>query len=237
MVSRIAIIPARAGSKRLPSKNTMDFCGKPMIVWTIEAALASGVFDRVFVSTDDARVCEIAARAGVPVPFLREETVDDLAPVSHATLEALGQIEAREKKTYGEVAQLLPNCPLRGPETIAAAFKFFEESKADLLVSCFKYGWMNPWWALRLGEGNRGEFVYPGARSMRSQDLEPLYCPTGAVWIARPAALEAAGSFHAPDTVFFPINWKEAVDIDDAEDLEMAEMIFEKSRRPARAAA
>ena len=228
---RIAVIPARLGSKRIPSKNTVDFCGKPMIAWTIEAALASGEFERVFVSTDDARAAEIAARCGVPVPFLRERATDDLSPVSAATLEALSQIRSREDRVYDEVAQLMPNCPLRSAATIASACRSFSGSGAKLQVSCFKFGWMNPWWAIRMAGDGRGRFLFPDALQKRSQDQEALYCPTGAIWIAKTAALEAAGTFHTKETAFFQVDWKEAVDIDDLADLEMAESVFEMMRR------
>ncbi len=88
---RIAIIPARGGSKRIPEKNIIDFAGKPMIAWSIEAALKSNLFDRVIVSTDDIKIADIAKQWGAEVPFLRKECADDYSTVSEATTSALTQ--------------------------------------------------------------------------------------------------------------------------------------------------
>src|SRR5690606_22090036 len=90
---KIAIIPARGGSKRLPKKNILDFKGKPMIAWTIEAAISSELFDKVIVSTDTEEIKEISIQYGAEVPFLRQNTGDDFSPVSLATIEALNQAE------------------------------------------------------------------------------------------------------------------------------------------------
>jgi len=84
--SRVAIIPARGGSKRIEKKNIINFCGKPMIAWTIEAAKKSEMFERVVVSTDDQEIAEVARQCGASVPFLRKQYADDISPVSLATI-------------------------------------------------------------------------------------------------------------------------------------------------------
>lgn len=224
--SRLAVIPARGGSKRIPKKNIMDFHGKPMIAWTIEAAVASGVFDRVVVSTDDPAIAEVAVRFGADVPFMRKGFADDQSPVSLATLATVEQLVQEMGESYGTVAQLMANCPIRDAACMRAAMTYFDERQASSLISCFKFGWMNPWWASKLDADNRPAPMFPDAATARSQDLPPLYCPTGAIWIARVDALTRARTFYTDDRVFFPISWEDAVDIDDMEDFHMAEAVY-----------
>jgi N-acylneuraminate cytidylyltransferase len=225
-LARLAVIPARGGSKRIPRKNIMDFHGKPMIAWTIEAAVESGLFDRVVVSTDDPAIADVARAYGADVPFFRKGFADDQSPVSLATVATVEQLTQELGESYDVVAQLMANCPIRDAACMAAAVQFFEHRETSSLISCFKFGWMNPWWASRLDADNRPTPVFPEAATARSQDLPPLYCPTGAIWIARAEPLMSVRSFYTEDRVFFPISWEDAVDIDDMEDFHMAEAVY-----------
>lgn len=224
----IAIIPARGGSKRIPHKNRVDFFGKPLLVHTIEAALKSSIFDRVVVSTDEEELAEIARTHGADVPFLRDKYVDDQSPVSVATLHALIQSEAHFQEKYADAAQLMPNCPLRTAETITRSYKNFKKKKVEFQLSCFAYGFMNPWWAMELDVGNKSQKLFPQAFTQRSQDLPKLYCPTGAIWLATTTALKKYQTFYGPAHTFYPIPWEEAIDIDDVNDLELAKAIYLK---------
>jgi N-acylneuraminate cytidylyltransferase len=221
----IAIIPARGGSKRIPRKALVEFAGRPMIAWTILAALESEMFDRVLVSTDDPAIADAARELGAQVPFLRDRAADDHSPVSEAALAALDQCEHHWRQGYRTVVQLGANCPLRGAREIAGAMQRFEESGAPFLLSCFRFGWMNPWWAHTIDAQGRPSALFGEHIRSRSQDLEALYCPSGAIWIADVAALRSARTFYGPGHIFHPIDWKAAVDIDDADDLEMARAI------------
>ncbi|MDT3687786.1 MAG: acylneuraminate cytidylyltransferase family protein [Pseudorhodoplanes sp.] len=218
----IAIIPARGGSKRIPRKNVIDFAGKPLLAWTIDAALGSGLFDYVLVSTDDADIATCARAYGGQVPFLRDSAADDTAPVAAATLAALRQAEIHWGQNYDTVVQLMPNCPLRDSTDIAVAFDRFRATRAPFLLSCFRYGWMNPWWAHRLDASGRPEALFKEALTKRSQELDDLYCPSGAIWIANVAALRESGTFYGAGHIFHPIDWRSAVDIDDVDDLDLA---------------
>src|SRR3989338_247799 len=222
----IAIIPARGGSKRIPRKNIVDFLGKPMIAWTIEAAKKSGCFERILVSTDDEEIAQVARDHGASVPFLRMDCADDHSPVSEATLASLKQAEAYWGSCFDTVVQLIPNCPIRTAEDIQRAVVAFQNRPAPFQISCFKFGWMNPWWALQLNEQGQGQRLFPDALTTRSQDLPPLYCPTGAIWIAQGAALKEAGSFYGPGHVFESMPWTSAVDIDDSEDMDIAKVVW-----------
>lgn len=226
MKKRVAIIPARGGSKRIEKKNIIDFHGKPMIAWTIEAALETGLFDDVVVSTDDAEIAEVSKTYGASVPFLRKHYSDDYSPVSAATLGALAQLKEECGKEYEEVTQLMANCPVRNASDIIAATENFSLKNAMSQISCFKFGWMNPWWAVTVDEHSQPKALFPDAMQTRSQDLPELFCPTGAIWIANTRALEKFQTFHMESKIFFDMGWASAVDIDDYADLEMAKTIF-----------
>ncbi len=224
--SIVAVIPARGGSKRIPHKNIIDFMGRPMLSWTIKAALDSSLFKRVIVSTDDKKIAQVAEDNGIEVPFMRDEFADDHSPLSLAVIKALDQAESYYNEKYDTVVQLMANCPIRTGEQIVNAHNNFVTRKAKFQISCFKFGWMNPWWAVKLAEDKLPNSLFPEALKTRSQDLEELYCPTGAVWIANREALPKEKSFYGQGHIFHPMDWKYAVDIDNYEDLEMAQAVF-----------
>ena len=226
---RIAIIPARGGSKRVPEKNILDFFGKPMIAWTIEAAKETGLFDRILVSTDDLKIASISKEWGAEVPFLREEFADDHAPVSEATTTALQQAMAHWGEDYTTIVQLMANCPMRTCSDIKSSLSRFEQFDRKFQISCFKYGWMNPWWAVQLDDTGYPKRLFPETSNERSQDLPELYCPTGAIWIAKAGLLVRQKTFYGQDHIFDPISWESAVDIDDYEDLNFAKALFSKA--------
>jgi CMP-N-acetylneuraminic acid synthetase len=234
VMKHIAIILARGGSKRLPRKNILDFHGKPMIAWTIEAALQSGQYDQVLVSTDDQEIAEIARAFGASVPFLRETAADDVTPSSEASLAALKQAEQHWGYQFDAVSQLMANCPLRDANDIKATVQNFTSHQSESQICGFRFGWMNPWWATKLDKQDKPEYLFPEARTTRSQDLPPLYCPSGAIWVSRTDIFKTAKSFYSPNHIFHTLDWISAMDIDDAEDLEMAKACFliKKNRTP-----
>lgn len=222
---RIAIIPARGGSKRIPQKNITDFNGQPMIAWTIKAAQESQLFDRILVSTDDSLIAEVSRRAGAEVPFLRTDCADDYASVSEATIFALKQAMAHWQEEYQVVVQLMANCPLRTSEDIKSLVSVFETKQRSAQISCFEYGWMNPWWAATLDESGKPAQIFAKTLTQRSQDLPKLYCPTGAVWISTVQALLTHKTFYSPNHTFESISQRSAMDIDDYQDLKMAQAL------------
>lgn len=225
-MKKIAIIPARGGSKRIPQKNIIDFMGKPLMVWTIEAAQKSNVFDRIIVSTDDMKFAKIAKEYGCEVPFLRDSNADDITPVSEATIRAIEQAEKYYGESYDIVVQLMANAPIRNQFDIENHYNHFIENNLNFQLSCFPFGWMNPWWSFKLNHENQHQWLHPEAMKQRSQDLNKLFCPTGAIWIAKKEPLFKAKTFYGPDFKFYEIDWKSAVDIDDYEDLEFAKAVF-----------
>lgn len=225
----IAIIPARGGSRRIPKKNIVDLGGKPMISWTIEAALNSKYISKVIVSTDDEEIAAVSKSAGAEVPFLRDRNADDHSPISLATIRTLHQMEEVNITKPEIVVQLMANCPLRRTEDIDNALENFIVAKNNFQISSFKYGWMNPWWAHRIEPNGVATPVFKEEERMkRSQDLPELYCPTGAIWIARTSKLLESQTFYGPEYTFFPLHWIQAIDIDENDDLEMAKFFLNR---------
>ncbi len=216
----LAVIPARGGSKRLPRKNIRDLGGLPLIAYTLRAALESELFSRLVVSTDDIEIADIAKSFGAEIPFMRDSLADDHSPVSLVTLDALKRLN----EPFDAVAQLMPNCPFRTAEDVKGSFEQFKKSDADTQLSVTRYGWLNPWWAMKLKD--RLEPLFPEALKTRSQDLDPLFCPTGAIWWAKPEALKTHKTFYAPNYGGFELSWDHALDIDDADDWKMAEALL-----------
>jgi pseudaminic acid cytidylyltransferase len=222
----VAIIPARGGSKRIPGKNIRPLAGKPIILYTIAAAIDSGLFEYVVVSTDSPVIAEIAQRHGAAIPFLRDNNLaDDFTPVSAVTADALLRIDPAGDK-YDVVAQLMPNCPLRTANDVRESYKQFTESGAESQMSVVSYGWQNPWWAMRRNEAYAVEPIFKEQMVARSQDQPQLFCPTGAIWWARAATLRTAKTFHVEGRTGWEIPWRRGVDIDSFEDWELAEALF-----------
>ena len=219
---RIAIILARSGSKRLPQKNILEFGEKPMIAWTIEAAIKSKKFDKVLVSTDDEKIANIASNYNAEVPFLRTEAFDDLSTSSDATYSAFLQAETHWGLEFNIIAQLMANCPLRTAQDINDSISEFDKSNASAQLSCTSFGWMNPFWAFKLNERGIPSKLFPDKNNLRSQDLPDLYCPTGAIWLAKRNDFLSYKSFYMPGHRYKPIDWTSALDIDDESDLLMA---------------
>lgn len=222
--SIIAVIPARGGSKRIPKKNIVDFVGKPMIEWTIIAAKQSGIFQDIYVDTDDQEIADVAVESGAKVPFLREQYKDDISPVSSATVQFVKNLHTHSAVSSDYIFQLMANCPLRNAKDIQSFQKFLEEKDCSFLLSCFPYGFMNPWWAFKLNDGKANP-IFPDALKKRSQDLEKLFCPTGAIWAAKTSELVREETFYGTGHQFFELNWKVGLDIDDYEDLELAKAL------------
>lgn len=221
--SNIAIILARGGSKRIPKKNIIELNGKPLVAWTIEAALNSEKFSHVLLSTDSEEIADIGKSFGAEVPFLRVDCSDDQTPTSKATCSSLIQAEEYWGCRFDNVTQLMANCPLRTSTDIKNAVEHFYSQNSPSQLSCFRYGWMNPWWAFNLSSGER---LFPEAWSSRSQDLGPLFCPSGAIWISTRSSLLSHQTYHVPNATYFELDWVSSVDIDDYDDLEMAKACF-----------
>lgn len=231
MTKTICIIPARGGSKRLPGKNIKLFHGKPMIAWTIEAAVEANVFDRVLVSTDDFATQAIALQYGAECPFLREKAGDDVSHISEATHHALEQAQNHYGETFDTVAQLFANCPIRNASTLKGCLSAFHDNNMNFLISVSGSDWVNPWFSMKMGNDFRPEPLFPEALKKRTQDLDKLYFPNGSIWIAKTDKFRQSRTFYGPGYHIYPVPWQEAVDIDTQEDWDMAEAVFAIARK------
>ena len=222
----LAVIPARGGSKRIPMKNLKPLLGKPLIAYTIEAAVQSGVFDRVVVTTDSAEIAEAARQHGAETPFLRDPALsDDFVPVSAATVDALKRLDPAGD-TFAHVCQLMPNCPLRTDQDVLDGHRQFVRTGADSQLSVVRYGWQNPWWAMRRDENFALQPLFEESMTKRGQDLPELFCPTGAMWWAKADVLRREGTYHIAGRTGWEIPWTRGVDIDTEDDWIMAEILL-----------
>lgn len=221
----IAIIPARAGSKRIIGKNTIDFMGKPLIAWTIEAAIKSNCFDRIIVSTDDIKIADIAKEYGLEIPFLRDKFQDDFSTLAEVAIYTTEKCEAFYGETYSNTTILQATCPLRDENIIKDAFKYYNENNLKMLVTASSFVG-NPWWAAKLDKNNKPDFILKNPAQARSQDCPSLYYPNGSVTIADKKLLSETKSIYTEDLRFFEIDWKKSIDIDTYEDVEFAKAIY-----------
>ena len=223
---RLAVIPARGGSKRIPKKNIKRLGAKPLLAYTVRAALESKLFSHIIVSTDAEDIAEVAKDCGASVLKRSRDLADDHTPASKVTLDVLDSLEPL---TFEHVCQLMPNCPFRTAADIKASFDDLLKTSSEAQLSVTRYGWLNPWWAHKRNDDGSLEPLFPEALKSRSQDLAELYCPSGAIWWAEPAALKRAGSFYTGMHSSFYLPWQRALDIDDEDDWRMAEALLKLS--------
>lgn len=223
-MSSIAIITARGGSKRIPKKNIRDFCGKPIIAYSIEAALSSGIFDEVMVSTDSEEIADIARQYGASVPFLRSEaTSNDFATTSDVLQEVLENYE-KQGRSFEFFACIYPTAPFLTSVKIEEAFRILNESGADSLKAVVRYAFP-PQRALVIREG-RLTYQYPEFAKARSQDLEPVYHDCGQLYFCRTDAFRVFHSLTTSNTVPYIMPEEEVQDIDNESDWIIAEAKF-----------
>ncbi|WP_273428495.1 cytidylyltransferase domain-containing protein [Chitinibacter tainanensis] len=211
----LAIIPARAGSKRLPKKNILDLAGKPLIAWTIEAAIKSGCFDTVLVSTDSEELREIAIKYGAEAPFLRplelsSDNSNSIDVIKHAIQwlrnAGLGQSEF--------TTLLQPTSPLRTAEDIVAAFDLLNKKNANGIVSVSEADHSPLWMNTLPNDGSLTDFIKPEVRELRSQELPKYYRLNGAIYIAKTANLLIESSFFGQGCFAYIMRHDHSIDID-----------------------
>lgn len=222
----VAIITARGGSKRIPKKNIKEFCGKPIIAYSIEAALKSKVFDEVMVSTDSKEIADIAKSYGASVPFMRSvETSGDFSNTSDVLNEVLNDYTA-QNKNFETFCCLYPTAPFVTAEKLKKAYQTFCDNDADSLMTVVKFSFP-PQRAMVIRDGSL-EFQFPEYKNSRSQDLEPVYHDCGQFYYCKTESFLKNHFLIGKKTVPFILNETEAQDIDNYSDWILAE---EKYRR------
>lgn len=222
---KIAIIPARGGSKRIPRKNVRLFEGKPMIAWSIEAARQSGCFEKTIVSTDDAEIADVALEWGAEVPFLRPaELADDYTGTIPVIAHAVEWMSSHVKKV--ELACCLyATAPFVLPQDLRRGFEMLQGSDADYAFSVTSFAFPIQR-ALRIDGTQRVEMFNPEHFNTRSQDLEEAWHDAGQFYWGRAEAWLASRPLFSHASVAVPLPRYRVQDIDTAEDWERAEWMF-----------
>jgi CMP-N-acetylneuraminic acid synthetase len=223
----LSLILARGGSKALPGKNVVPLGGKPLIAWTIEAALASDVVTRTVVTTDDADIAETAKMYGAEVPFLRpRELAEDGTPGILPVLQAVRQLERDETYRPDIVVTLQPTSPLRTADDIDAAVALLIERNADSVISVTAAK-NHPFWLKTVdADGWAHDFVKQAKPVTTRQALPPVYALNGAIYVASRATLLAKGGWETPRTAAYIMPFERSIDIDTAQDLALAELLL-----------
>lgn len=220
----VAIITARGGSKRIPRKNIKEFCGKPILAYSIEAALTSGIFDTVMVSTDDEEIAEIAKQYGAEVPFYRsEKTANDYATTNDVLLEVLEEYEKRGEH-FDLACCIYPTAPFVTAQKLKTAVEQLNASDADTLIPVVAFSYP-PQRAMIVKDG-RLVFEYPRYLDSRSQDLEPHYHDVGQFYVFRTESFQKNRKLMIGNILPMVISEMEVQDIDNQTDWEIAEMKY-----------
>lgn len=221
-MGNLCVIPARGGSKRIPRKNIKDFLGKPVIAYSIETALKSGVFEEVMVSTDDLEISSIAQKYGATVPFLRSENnADDFAPTISVIAEVVEQYADQLGRRFDYVCCLYPTAPLATTGRLLTGLELVKRGY-ESVFPVVRYG--HPIWRGMTKDGDKTSLIWKEHIKTRSQDLTPVFHDAGQwYWIAAdniPNSLlsDQASSIELPET--------EVQDIDNLVDWSLAELKY-----------
>lgn len=223
-MSRIAVIPARGGSKRIPRKNIREFNGKPMIAWSIEAAAASRCFDEIIVSTDDQEIAECARRYGATVPFMRPAALsDDYTPTIPVVQHAIEHAKSR-LPDLSAVCCIYATAPFLQADDISAALNELQATNARFVFSATSYSFPIQR-AIRLLETGQVEMFNPAQFNTRSQDLEPAYHDAGQFYWGTVNAWASGAPIFSDQSRVLILPRHRVQDIDNPEDWRQAELI------------
>lgn len=225
MKNTVAVITARGGSKRIPKKNIKEFCGKPIIAYAIQAAIASNIFDEVMVSTDSEEIAKIARDYGAVVPFMRsEKNADDYATTEDVIMEVVNQYKERGK-AYAYVCCLYPTTPFITSSILKEAVKIMVQENPAVVMPVVQFSYP-PQRCFVIDENGYARFKYPEYVQTRSQDLEKQYHDAGQFYVYHVEKLFAHNGIIEDD--FKPIILPEMCvqDIDTLDDWKMAEMKY-----------
>ncbi len=224
-MSNVAIIPARGGSKRIPRKNIKDFFGKPIISYSIEAAVSSGLFDEVMVSTEDAEIAEVAEKYGAKVPFMRsQKNADDFSTTVDVLLEVLEKYN-RRGVSFNNLCCIYPTAPFVSALKLKNSYNLMIQKKANgvIPVVLFSYPIQR---SFRINKYDKLEYIFPENMNQRSQDLEPAYHDIGQFYWIKIRELLAQKTLVTNNILPFIVSELEVQDIDNETDWKIAEKKF-----------
>ena len=229
----LGVITARGGSKRLPAKNVLDLAGKPLIGWTIDAALESKYIDELIVSTEDEEIADISKTFGANVPFMRpkELSADNVHPVE-VVIHAVNYFLNEHKKEFDYVLFLQPTSPLRNEHDIDKAIEFLYSSKADAVISVCEAEHSPLWYNILPEDLSMKNFLRDDLKAKMSQDLPMYYRVNGAIYLCKTKRLLKENTFFLKDNIFaFLMDVKRSVDIDSLVDFKLAEILMQTNMK------
>ena len=223
----LAIIPARGGSKRIPGKNIKNFYGKPIIAYPIQAALDSGFFDTVMVSTDSDQIANVAKQYGAEVPFMRSnKNADDYSTTADVLLEVLESYKAKQNLEFDYLCCIYPTAPFTTADLLKEGYHTMIKNDFDSVFPVLQYSFPIQR-AMRIEEGKL-QMRQPGHLNSRSQDLVPYYHDSGQFyWLNIPRFLEQKVMW-GKNTGMIQLSEMDAHDIDTLEDWAIAEDLIHK---------
>ncbi|WP_276496161.1 pseudaminic acid cytidylyltransferase [Pontibacter litorisediminis] len=223
-MSRLAIIPARGGSKRIPRKNIRNFLGRPILAYSIEAALSSGLFEEVMVSTDDEEIAQVARERGASVPFLRgTEASTDFATTAQVLEEVLSKYKERGK-SFHEACCLYPTAPFITGDTLRKGYSMLTEDGFDTVFPVLRYSY--PIWRSLKVEHGKAVLNWPEHLNSRSQDLPAAFHDAGQFYWFRVDRFLESKRLFTPNSGVVELSELEAQDIDSETDWKLAELKF-----------
>ncbi len=221
---KIAVITARGGSKRIPRKNIKEFCGKPILAYSIEAALKSGIFDEVMISTEDDEIAKIAQSYGAAFPFRRsEKTAGDHAMTIDVMLEVVEEYKKIGKEP-DTVCCIYPTAPFVTAEKLIQADELMKETNADAVIPVVKFSF--PPQRCFIIDGDYMKFKWPENELKRSQDLEPFYHDAGQFYLLKTDIMKEEHTLVPNKTAPFILDEMEVQDIDNMDDWNIAEIKY-----------
>ena len=226
-MSTFCIIPARGGSKSIPKKNIIDFCGKPLIAWSIEQALASNFIEGVYVSTDDPEIGTISKKIGAEVIWRPPELASDFSSSEEALLHAVTEIE--KSRRFDAVVFLQATSPIRDKDDIDKAMEMFISENADSLFSSALLENFNAW---EMINGDWKSLTYDYKNRRRRQDRKPVFLENGSIYIFKPKILKLNNNRLGGKIVSYQMPLWKSYEIDTMEDLELCAFYFKKHLLP-----
>lgn len=227
--NNLAIITARGGSKRIPRKNIKEFCGRPIIEYSIEAALQSGIYDEVMVSTDDEEIKEIAERAGAKVPFMRsEKTSGDFATTADVLLEVFDWYR-EHGYDFSYASCLYPTAPFVTAKKLKEGMKLLQDKQGGILLPVVKFSF--PPQRAMVKQGDFLVSKWPEFYSTRSQDLEPFYHDCGQFYCYDIEKFYACKGVFTEGIVPYVLSELEVQDIDNETDWKLAEIKYQMMQK------
>lgn len=232
-MKNLAIITARGGSKRIPHKNIKIFCGKPIIAYSIQAALESKLFDEVMVSTDDERIASIAKEYGANVPFMRsEENANDFA-TTRDVLDEVMKTYKNQGKTFDYMCCIYPTAPFVTVKKLQEAFSLLRSAKTEQVVPVVKFSFP-PQRCYVIDAENNLRYKWPENQPKRSQDLEPFYHDAGQFYFYDANVFYQHKNTVELITKALVLPDLEVQDIDNEEDWAIAEMKYQLMTKKAK---